>query len=204
MSDGFSVPDFDSVKEFGALPEKGWHPSSLVQMESKKSKSGNAMLVSNMVIDAGESVGYKLKEYFVVSGQSKIGWEKLKKLANNAGFSWEPVKTPALLADQFVDMDDCLRVDIFIDYDYSIKDGSTWKGGVSLEEYERWTAQGGDGSKKAVIKNYREVSQDAEMVLKPSNASEDEEEEKGMPGSKDIPDSQDVNTDEEEDDELPF
>lgn len=183
--DDFVVPEFESVREFGQTVDKGWHSASLAVMEAQTAKSsGNKMLVATVVIDTGDFAGSKLTDRFVISGDVKIGWERLKKLAVAADFEWESVKRPKDLAFQFVDMDAPLRFDVYVDHQFTIKDGSTYKNGVTEAEFDRWKAQGGDGNIKGEIKDYRAVSASPPDLIIELGGNNDEDE--GLPSSKDV------------------
>lgn len=199
----FEVPDYDDVRAFGEAAAEGWHTASLAEMVSKPSKAGNPMLTATIVIDSGDDVGSKIKNYFIVGGDGdgkKYGWAKLKKMAEAAGFVWESCKNPEELAKQFVDQEAALRFDVLVGHVFTIKDGSTYKNGVKREEYERWASQGGEGNVKAEISNFKPVSGDPDIVIEPGSGPDDE----GIPGSDSLPGDTTQYVDDDDKADLPF
>lgn len=190
------MPDFDEIREYGSIADEGWHSASVVEMEYKLSKSGNHMLVPTIAIDAGDFTGTKLNDYYVLSGDGKdLGWGKLKKMSNAAGFVFKTVNKPGKLAAQFMELDAPLRVDIRIKHSFNIKTSGSWKE-VSQEEFDRWKAQGGDGNRRANLTDYRPVQNDPDLDLGFA-ARKDEGEE----GHVQPPEPASVRAD---DDDLPF
>lgn len=148
-----SIPSYDDTREFsGGLPVKGWHDFSLTEGIVKDSSSGNEMIVFTFVCDAGDSLGFEIKDYLVVEGEHKsFGFGKAKAIAKGAGWRWpDGLKGNKAFCAAFI-QDPPLRVSLLIDHGFSYQDeDDNW---INCNE-ETWEAWDGKKSKKAVISKY--------------------------------------------------
>ena len=103
-------PGFDETSSDAGspVPAEGWHHVTLSDMEFATSKSGNEMLVAQLVIDAGPDAHKELTEYMVMG--MDLGEARLKAFSENArsknhqdGFRWsQDVNSWEAFASQFV------------------------------------------------------------------------------------------------------
>ena len=151
-------PGFDETSSDAGspVPAEGWHHVTLSDMEFATSKSGNEMLVAQLVIDAGPDAHKELTEYMVMG--MDLGEARLKAFSENArsknhqdGFRWsQDVNSWEAFASQFV-TDPRLRFQVKVEHEWSIETDRGWKNDVGEEKYNAHVANGGDGRISATI-----------------------------------------------------
>lgn len=115
----FFTPNQQDVDREGRLePKKGRADVCITNIECKRSRKGDPMMVFTETVDSGEDAGKKIKEYFAFSDGNTIVWSRLACLCDAAGFTWEPASSLEAFAAQFPL--DTLRFSVEIDHRYSI------------------------------------------------------------------------------------
>jgi hypothetical protein len=175
---GYKAPVKADIRPLaGAICSKGWRSFSVGDAEATKSKtSGNDMMVLKYICDCGEDVGAEIIERVAFSDDNEFGDRKARTIADALDYDWDEnaESFEAWVADWL--QYPALRLDILVSHEYTLKGGAeakpTYKNDVSKEDFDNY-----DGKKytKAVPKQYRVVSNDAEIDVNLHLTVEDED-----------------------------